>query len=640
MEKILVQLIPIILLSGALASASSIDISTTGRFSTTGVSTTTLAAPGDTWSLSFIASSTPVISNGSATSFDIAFSSFTYKLNGATVAVTPASIRLYDTPDGGLFTVFFGPETGFTTGGQPIPEFSFEGAQLFSGSLTSPTLLTGSFAVSDWTYSDTVNFDDHTSGDSPVLAAAVPEPASFGFAALALLGLAGFTLARKGFTLARKTNLRLAASSAAVAALLLANLADAQTVDNTTLKFALVFSRHGVRPPTKTNDAYQPYAVSTWPSWSVPVGNLTVHGAQLMTIMGTYYSAYFQQQGILSGDPRKDVRKVYYYADNAERTYATAQAIDAGMFPTVATQVNEYTPTTASDPLFYPVKVNLGSPDLNLAAAAVNGRLSSNPAALESAETLQFQLLESALLNQPIETDPTLAPAGITSVAAQPLVVTPGSGGSIVGFSGGINTASTLTEIFLLEYADGKAMSDVAWGRLTEQQIQQVTQLHTLDFNLVDRTPYLAQTQGSNLLQHIRATINQAATGTASSDAIGPIYDSVLMLVGHDDQLSQVGGLMNVDWQPANFAQDDTPPGGAFVFELRQNPDSSYIVRLYFLCQTMDQMHNATPLTLQSGPIVSPIFVPGASTNTPYFDMPLAAFNTMVSNAINVQFTN
>jgi len=63
-------------------------------------------------------------------------------------------------------------------------------------------------------------------------------------------------------------------------------------------------------------------------------------------------------------------------------------------------------------------------------------------------------------------------------------------------------------------------------------------------------------------------------------------------------------------------------------------------VRLYFLCQTMDQMHNATPLTLQSGPIVSPTFVPGASTNTPYFDMPLAAFNTMVSNAINVQFTN
>ncbi len=26
------------------------------------------------------------------------------------------------------------------------------------------------------------------------------------------------------------------------------------TADNTTLEFALVFSRHGVRPPTKTND--------------------------------------------------------------------------------------------------------------------------------------------------------------------------------------------------------------------------------------------------------------------------------------------------------------------------------------------------------------------------------------------------
>jgi 4-phytase/acid phosphatase len=630
MRKLLGLSIGTLLLTCAAASASSIDISTTGRFSSSDASAGSLVAPGAVWSLNFIASSTLVISNGSATSFDIAFSSFRYTLNGISVAATPSSIRLYDTPDGGLFTLFFGPETGFTTSGQPIPEFSFEGAQLFIGSLTSPTLLTGSFSVSDWTYSDTVNFDDHPSGDSPVLATTVPEPASLAFAGLALLVLGVFSLRRKAP----------AAVVMSAAVLLTNHLAEAQTVDNTTLKFALVFSRHGVRPPTKTNDAYQPYAVSTWPSWSVPVGNLTTHGAQLMTLMGNYYYSYFQQQGLLSGDQRKDVRKVYYYADNAERTYATAQALAAGMFPLVATQVNEYTPTTASDPLFYPVKVNLGSPDVNLAAAALNGRIGSNPSQLQTAQTLQFQLLESALLNQPIETDPTLAPSGLTSVAAQPLTVTPGSGGSIVGFSGGIDTASTLTEIFLLEYTDGKAMSDVAWGRLTPQQIQQVTQLHTLDFNLVDRTPYLAQTQGSNLLQHIRATINQAATGTATPDAIGPLYDSVLMLVGHDNQLAAVGGLMNVDWQPATFAQDDTPPGGGFVYELRQNPDSSYIVRLYFINQTMDQMHNATPLTLQSGPSIAPIFVPGASTNTPHFDMPLAAFNAMVTNAINAQYTN
>jgi hypothetical protein len=73
---------------------------------------------------------------------------------------------------------------------------------------------------------------------------------------------------------------------------------------------------------------------------------------------------------------------------------------------------------------------------------------------------------------------------------------------------------------------------------------------------------------------------------------------------------------------------------------LRQNPDSSYVVRLYFISQTMDQMHDATPLTLATGPSIAPIFVAGASTGSAYFDMPLAAFNAMVDRVIAVQFTN
>jgi 4-phytase / acid phosphatase len=614
------------------ANADSLLISTSGEFSGSGISANSMAADGAEWTASFVINSMPAVSNLDAQSFDVSFSSFDYTLNGANVAAAPSSIRFYNNAAGGLFTLFFGPESGFMNG-QAIPELSFEGDQAFTGALGNPSFASGSFSIVDWTYSDALNFDDHPTAGTTVSLAAVPEPSAVALSALAVGLFAAFRLRRKN------------AAAFALCALALAlpfapTKASAQTADDTTLKFALVFSRHGVRPPTKTNDAYQQYAVSPWPTWDVPVGDLTTHGAQLMTLMGKYYSAYFTQQGLLSGDPRKDVRRVYFYSDNAERTYATGQALAAGMFPTVPTTVNEYTPTSASDPLFYPVKVNLGSPDLNLAADALNGRIGSNPAALTASETLQFQLMESALFNQPITTDPTLAPPGLTSVAAIPLVVSPGSGGSIVGFAGGIDTASTLTEIFLLEYCDGKDPQDIAWGRLTKEQIQQVVQLHDLDFDLTDRTPYLAQTQGSNLLQHIRATINQAATGATTTQAIGAPYDAVLMLTGHDNQLAAVGGLMNVNWQLPGFAQNDTPPGGGFVYELRQRPDSSYVVRIYYISQTMDQMHDATPLSLQNGPAIAPIFLPGASTNTPYFDCPLAAFNAVVDRVVGVPFTN
>jgi 4-phytase / acid phosphatase len=414
------------------------------------------------------------------------------------------------------------------------------------------------------------------------------------------------------------------------------------TSDDSTLKFSLVFSRHGVRSPTKANTAYAPYAVDSWPAWPVDPGDLTPHGQQLMTLLGAYYRQYFTGQGILTGVEQQDANSIYFYADNAERTLASAQGLVSGMLPTVGTQIHSFT-AGQSDPLFFPVKVNLGNPDFTLAAAALNGRIGSNPAAVTTANNLQFALLASTLLNVPLDTaeaNPALTTGGATSVQALPLSVSVSPGSSIVGFSGSVDTASTLTEIFLLEYANGNPTEQIGWGRITRDQIAQLTQLHTLDFDLTDRTPYFAQTQASNLLLHIRNTLNQAAVGFPLGHAIGDPKNKVVMLVGHDDQLASVGGLLHANWQLPTFAWNDTPPGGAMVFELRQQSDGAYFVRLYYLSQTLDQMHDATTLNSDNPPVTAPIFIPGASGSNAYFDAPLADFNKVVDHSINLKFTN
>jgi hypothetical protein len=82
------------------------------------------------------------------------------------------------------------------------------------------------------------------------------------------------------------------------------------------------------------------------------------------------------------------------------------------------------------------------------------------------------------------------------------------------------------------------------------------------------------------------------------------------------------------------------PSHSHWWYELRQRPDSSYVVRIYYISQTMDQMHDATPLTLENGPVTAPIFLPGGSTNTPYFDCPLADLNAVVDRVVGVPFTN
>jgi 4-phytase/acid phosphatase len=74
-----------------------------------------------------------------------------------------------------------------------------------------------------------------------------------------------------------------------------------------------------------------------------------------------------------------------------------------------------------------------------------------------------------------------------------------------------------------------------------------------------------------------------------------------------------IAGMLNLNWV-IDGRRDDTPPGGALIFELRQRPESStYEVITYYTAQTLEQMRNLTPLTLDNPP-------PG-----PMFSFPAAA---------------
>jgi YD repeat-containing protein len=169
------------------APASADTITVSGQFGS-GLSADQLAAPDALWALSFDVDANPAAANPDMFGFDAPFSDFSYMLNGSAVAVSPGEIRFFTSADGGLFTIFFGPETGFNNG-MPIPEFSFSGEQVFSGTTASPTLIPGSYPVSDVTYSDALNFDDEGASGTVTITVAqstVPEPSTLW---LVLLGM-------------------------------------------------------------------------------------------------------------------------------------------------------------------------------------------------------------------------------------------------------------------------------------------------------------------------------------------------------------------------------------------------------------------------------------------------------------------
>ncbi len=137
--------------------------------------------------------------------------------------------------------------------------------------------------------------------------------------------------------------------------------------------------------------------------------------------------------------------------------------------------------------------------------------------------------------------------------------------------------------------------------------------LHSLEFELVERTRHLARRQGSALLQQVFETLRQTAERTSRPQDQVPPESKLVIYVGHDTNLANIGGMLGVDWQLTTYLRNETPPAGAMAFELlRHNKSTKLFVRMSYYSQSPDQMRSATRLdppqqTAGSGPDCSPL---------------------------------
>jgi 4-phytase/acid phosphatase len=377
------------------------------------------------------------------------------------------------------------------------------------------------------------------------------------------------------------------------------------------LKFVVYLSRHGVRSPTGLPAEYNPYSLAPWPVWDVPPGYLTAHGYQLMKLFGAYDRMELAKEGLLSARGCEDASKISFYADSDERTRETGKAIAEGLFPGCPAPVR-FLPEGTNDPLFHyhPTPAQLGATTPMQAAAAIAGRIGGNPANLAEAYRPQLKALDKILA-----TCGTAAPSQPKRVSLFdiPATLAPGSGGHVAELRGPLNTASTLAENLLLEYTEGMDTSKVGWGCVDDEKIRSLMELHTAATDFTERTSVLAQIGASNLLAHISDAMEQAVTQKVVPSAPSKPSDRALFLIGHDTNLTNVAGLLNLSWI-ADGRRDDTPPGGALIFELWQDSKThEFSVRTYFTVQTLQQMRSSATLTLDNPPDRVPVILPNCS---------------------------
>ncbi len=388
------------------------------------------------------------------------------------------------------------------------------------------------------------------------------------------------------------------------------------------LRMVMIFSRHGVRSPTDPGKL-SAYAARPWPAWNTPPGYLTAHGAALMTIEGQAYRRRYAQAGLLPETGCPPAGAVFVWADVEQRTKATADALISGIAPSCG--ILKHVADATVDPIFHALPA-LGKADPIAARASVAGAIGNDPAALVTANRAAFSALESIL---------GCAAGQCPAITSVPSSLSASEKTGLTSLSGPVELGSTAVEDFILEYADGMPMADVGWGRVDAPTLLWLSQLHMLKYIVTTETSYTATAQGSNLLATLGATIDQSADGKRRAQTPVPPGVRFAAFVGHDTNLETLAGMLHVSWLIPGYQPNDTPPGGALVFELYAPPSGSSgaFVRILFSAQTLDELRSGTSLR-NAAPLMVPVFLPGC----PSFDCPLTTFDSVLDRAIDPRF--
>jgi 4-phytase / acid phosphatase len=346
--------------------------------------------------------------------------------------------------------------------------------------------------------------------------------------------------------------------------------------------------RHGIRPPTKLQPIPVQYSPRTWPQWSVGPGLLTPHGAKGVALLAQADRAYLARAGVLppSGCPAPAV--VTVQASKVPRAISTGQAWSAAFAPGCALPV-QHPAKGAPDSLFHPLA---GAPTWfdgrrayrNAMQNAPGGGLS--PTARRLAPLIRR--LEAILGCEPPVCDLERAP---TTLAERPH--------DRPSLKGPLGLAATVSQSLLLEYLDAKPMADVGWGLVTPAEIAELQAFNAVKFAAVDRPLYVAKAAAGPLL---RAMLEALSASNGSR---------VALFAGHDTNIADLGGLLDLHWKPAGYPTDTVPPGAALGFELWSDRSGRRFVRATFRSQTMEQLRNLEPLGDGNPPHREYVTIPG-----------------------------
>lgn len=382
---------------------------------------------------------------------------------------------------------------------------------------------------------------------------------------------------------------RLAALAAAWVLLASASLSAAD------LERVVMVMRHGVRAPFVAAVTPAGTTDQAWPLFPSPYGQLTPHGARAMTLLGQYDREAWARNGLLGQSACPPAGAVVTIANNAQRTIATAEAWLAGAFPDCGLGV-DHQPEGTTDALFQPFEAgtDIDSDAAYAAAISHSGGLDRLRAIYRPALDRLGRVMGCCAVD-------LCAAAGQPahcSLADLPGDMVPASGRGRPKVSGIFDYASTAAQTLMLEYLEGLPLNDVGWGRAGPEDLELVTALHTMKAHLIQRPPNIAAFGARAMAERISAAL--------SGDA------KITVLVGHDTNINDLAGLLDLHFKVPGYGADVPAPGGALGFE-RVRDETGEHLRAFYRTQSLDQIRDLMPLDATNPPPRQEIAIPGCA---------------------------
>jgi len=375
------------------------------------------------------------------------------------------------------------------------------------------------------------------------------------------------------------------------------------------LEKSVLLMRHGVRAPTQSPEELAQSSRRPWPQWPVAKGELTERGAALVTVLGRYHRQHLAAAGLLPAEGCPAAGSIGVWADNsAKRIALSGQALLDGLAPGCDFKPY-FAPPPGVDPLFQPVETGTCPIDHDKARAAIldaaGGSLGAAAASVRPA-LLKMQGILDVRSNVGCE-------VGVSSCGIDGFANRLETGPEGVRLEGGLKAATTVGENFLLEYLQGFADKDVAWGdAATPETLAPLLAPRNLYLKLTRRPAYIASRNGTTLAKTVLAILEaEAANPPAAADT--PLRaNQWVAIIGRDIHLATLGGVLGLDWtlpgQP-----DAHAPGVALRFERLRHPNGQRYIRTSVVYQTLTQLRAEAALDLAHPPATVVLHIPGCA---------------------------